>query len=236
MLQGHTQVTRRISDSLSSFSRSYSLFRIPLKSLPFLQHRPSFSRTRFRTVLNQRKPFYSQSNVQKPQREAENEEAPKPQKRKNQRSPAGKNSLRRVAVEAQRSRDGKEARRSSGGEPPASTKTVTAYCAAEQYDVSHVASILRDAGYNLDPYETSLYPQVIHIEVLNNSPSHRAGSPTPSTGDVFIFPSGTVVAWDVPESTSNFLVTRTLLPAAQQPHLSQLESEDLEYTEDATRE
>lgn len=113
---------------------------------------------------------------------------------------------------------------------------VTAYCAAEQYDISHVAKILKNAGYQLDPYETGLYPQVVHIEVLNNSPSRRAEGVSPSTGDVFIFPSGTVVAWDVPESTMSFLVARTLSPAAVHPHPNQIEEEDLEYTEDPTRE
>ncbi|KAL8762022.1 MAG: hypothetical protein Q9184_001914 [Pyrenodesmia sp. 2 TL-2023] len=116
------------------------------------------------------------------------------------------------------------------------TQTVTAYCAAEQYDISHVAKILKNAGYHLDPYETGLYPQVVHIEVLNNTPSRRAEGASPSTGDVFIFPSGALVAWDVSESTMSFLVGRTLYPAAQHPHPDQLEEEDLEYTEDPTRD
>ncbi|KAL9596188.1 MAG: hypothetical protein Q9219_005974 [cf. Caloplaca sp. 3 TL-2023] len=99
-----------------------------------------------------------------------------------------------------------------------------------------VKIILKDAGYHLDPYETGLYPQVIHIEVLNNSLSRHSERSSPSTGDVFIFPSGTVVAWNVAESTASLLVSRTLLPPAQNPHLDQLEEEDLEYTEDASRD
>ncbi|KAL8735235.1 MAG: hypothetical protein Q9181_002911 [Wetmoreana brouardii] len=176
------------------------------------------------------------SRLQKPTPEAESNEASKPQKRKNQRSPAAKNSLRRVAVEAQRSRNEKEIRKTTSKESQPISKTVTAYCAAEQYDISRVANILKDAAYQLDPYDTGLYPQVVHIELPNHTPSRRPEGSGPSTGDVFIFPSGTVVAWDVPESTMSFLVNRTLLPAAQEPHPDQLEEEDLEYTEDPTRD
>ncbi|KAL9025790.1 MAG: hypothetical protein Q9196_005452, partial [Gyalolechia fulgens] len=231
MLQGLTYVTRRIPQYLPPFLRPYSSVKPPLEpsSPPFYHHQ--FLNPIDTHRLPERRNFYpSTSHLQKPQREIESEELPKPQKRKKQRSPAGKNSLRRVAVEAQRSRDGKDTKRSPSEEPQSSTKTVTAYCAAEQYDIHHVARILsKDANYKLDPYQTGLYPQVVHIEVLNNSPSR-------STGDVFIFPSGTAVAWDVPESTMSFLVCRTLLPAAQNPHPDQLEEEDLEYTEDPTRD
>ncbi|MCJ1304048.1 Required for meiotic nuclear division protein 1 [Hypocenomyce scalaris] len=55
------------------------------------------------------------------------------------------------------------------------------------------------------------------------------------TGDVFIFPSGTLVAWAVPEADVSFLALRTLLPAAENPHLDQLETENLEYLEDPTK-
>ncbi|KAI4204301.1 MAG: hypothetical protein LQ350_001281 [Teloschistes chrysophthalmus] len=149
-------------------------------------------------------------------------------------SPAAKNSLRRVAVEAQRSKDGKDVKKTDSKDSQPTTKTVTAYCAAEQYDIAQVAEIVKGGGYHLDPYETGLYPQVVHIEVPNQSPSRRLEGLGPSTGDVFIFPSGTVVAWDVPDSTMSYFVNRTLLPAAQQSHLDQLEEEDLEYMEDPT--
>ncbi|KAL8771687.1 MAG: hypothetical protein Q9209_002878 [Squamulea sp. 1 TL-2023] len=114
--------------------------------------------------------------------------------------------------------------------------TVTAYCAAEQYDIAAVANILKNAAYQIDPYETGLYPQVVHIEVPNQTPSRRVEGGGITTGDVFIFPSGTVVSWDVPDSTMSFLVSRTLVPAAVHPHPDQLEEEDLEYLEDPTRE
>jgi uncharacterized Rmd1/YagE family protein len=140
------------------------------------------------------------------------------------RKAARASSLRRVAVEAERSRDA-----SKGGiattrpsEHETETRLVTAYCAAEQYDIAKVAKILDGVGYNLDPYKTGLYPQVVHFQ-------HKPGA-----GDILVFPSGTVVAWDVAEETVMALVTKGLLSAAVNPHLSVLETEDLEYTEDPT--
>ncbi|KAL8999646.1 MAG: hypothetical protein Q9169_001606 [Polycauliona sp. 2 TL-2023] len=183
-----------------------------------------------------RKFFSSNPQLQKSQTESEFEESPKSPKRKTQRSPSSKNSLRRVAVEAQRSRNVKEVRKGEIHESQPSTKTVTAYCAAEQYDISAVANILRHAAHYLDPYGTGLYPQVVHVEVPNQTPSLRTERGGIATGDVFIFPSGTVVAWDVPESTMSFLVSRTLAPAAVPPHSDHLEEEDLDYLEDPTRE
>lgn len=95
---------------------------------------------------------------------------------------------------------------------------------------------MKDAAYHLDPYETGLYPQVVHIEVPSQTPSRRLEGGGITTGDVFVFPSGTVVAWDVPESTMSFLVSRTLARAAVHPHPEVFEEEDLEYLEDPTRE
>jgi len=118
-------------------------------------------------------------------------------------------------------------------------KTVTAYCVAEQYDLTHVAQILRSQGYKLDPYGTKLFPQVVHIEVpITATKSLPPNSDTTKSppGDVFIFPSGALVAWDVPEEPMTALASKTLLPAAVNPHLDRLETEDLEYLEDATRE
>ena len=56
-----------------------------------------------------------------------------------------------------------------------------------------------------------------------------------STGDLFVFPSGTVVAWDIPDDTISTLVSKALRPAAQLP-LRKLEEEDLEYIEDPKKE
>ena len=120
-------------------------------------------------------------------------------------------------------------------------KTVTAYCIAEQFDLPHVVRILRAKGYKLDPYGTGLYPQVVHIQIPVASKGAWVG-PTEENqtreevGDVFIFPSGTLVAWALPEGTVSFLASRTLLPAAENAHLDQLETEHLEYLEDPNRE
>ncbi|KAL8674309.1 MAG: hypothetical protein Q9168_001302 [Polycauliona sp. 1 TL-2023] len=236
MLKSFTTRPRSISPTPLFIFRPYSSFQRPPAS-SLLQHRKRlFHLTGSQAFPKRRKFFSSNPHLQKSQPEAETEETPKSQKRKSQRSPASKNSLRRVAVEAQRSRNVKEVRKEEVYESQPSTKTVTAYCAAEQYDISAVANILRDAAHHLDPYGTGLYPQVVHVEVPNQMPSRRTEGGGITTGDVFIFPSGTIVAWDVPESTMSFLVSRTLAPAAVHPHPDQLEEEDLEYLEDPSRE
>lgn len=60
--------------------------------------------------------------------------------------------------------------------------------------------------------------------------------PSDEVGDLFVFPSGTVVAWSLPEGFTSFLATRTLLPAAEGAHVDELETEDLEFVEDPKRE
>ncbi|KAE8445515.1 hypothetical protein EG329_013278 [Mollisiaceae sp. DMI_Dod_QoI] len=145
------------------------------------------------------------------------------QKRKPVRSPAGKTSLRRVAVEAQRSRESLQRRKDviSGGE---GSNRVTAISVADQFDMDVVARILRTHGFSIDPDETGFESdQVIHTRGVNN-------------GDIFVFPSGSVVAWSLPEDVVSDLATKTLLPAAINPHMDQIEIENLEYTEDVKRE
>jgi required for meiotic nuclear division protein 1 len=116
-------------------------------------------------------------------------------------------------------------------------QTVTAYAVAEQFNVEKVVDILQGKGYELDPFHTGLYPQVVHIEVPLGS-LRRTRNPNATdrssneTGDIFIFPSGTVVAWSLPESFTSYLTTRTLLPAAEGAHLDYFETEDLDFIED----
>ncbi|KAF2096398.1 hypothetical protein NA57DRAFT_42028 [Rhizodiscina lignyota] len=144
-----------------------------------------------------------------------------------------KSSLRQVAVEAERSRAGVVM--GSGKrrfiDPEVGTKIITAFCAAEQYSISTVARILEAEGYKLDPYETHLFPQVVHVQTplfpedtAPTSPDRFEGH-----GDIFVFPSGTLVAWNVPERLSLRLVEKVLKPAASNPH--EVETEDLEYIE-----
>ena len=114
---------------------------------------------------------------------------------------------------------------------------MTAYCIAERFDISKVVKILRAESYDVDPLKTGLYPQVVHIQVpFTPRIEYGKQDAHPEVGDMFIFPSGTVVAWAIPDSVSSYMVTAMLLPAAENPHLSQMETEDLDYIEDPKRE
>jgi uncharacterized Rmd1/YagE family protein len=129
-----------------------------------------------------------------------------------------------VAVEAQRSREDNQRRQDREIEGIDSGNLVTAICVAEEFDMSAVVRILRSRGFPIDPDGTSfLDEQVVHTRV--------------NEGDVFVFPSGTVVAWSLPEDVAVTLATQTLKPAALNPYVENLvEVEDLEYREDPTRE
>lgn len=158
-------------------------------------------------------------------------------KRKNTRSKAASTSLRRVAVEAQQSRDGMVIGkgRKRHVDPIAETKEVTAYCAAETYQISVAQRLLLQEGFRTDPLKTDLYPQVLHVQTPNFVSQTETGEKREQgIGDVFVFPSGSVVTWNVPEHIGNNIVTRIILPAAENPH--QVEVEDFEYLEDTTRD
>ncbi|XPS68329.1 hypothetical protein M3J07_000613 [Ascochyta lentis] len=142
-------------------------------------------------------------------------------------------SLRSVAVEAQRSRTFVKSRgRTRFIDPDAETKTVTAYCAAETYDIASAARLVKAQGYELDPFQTGLYPQVVHVQT-SDRPSEVKDF---QQGDIFIFPSGTVVTWNFREREALKLVQQILPAAAGGSHLELLETEDLEYLEDGSRE
>ncbi|RMX87035.1 hypothetical protein D0869_02662 [Hortaea werneckii] len=165
-------------------------------------------------------------------------------KRKAARSQASSNSLpslvRRVAVEAQRSRKViKGSGRRAHVDPEIQTRDVTAYCAAETYNLHVAKHVLQQEGYEPDPFRTELFPQVLHVQTPNFVVrDEMTGEDTPQgAGDVFIFPSGSVVTWNVTEKLAHHLVERTLAPkAAEEGHLDRLEVEDLAYVEDPTRE
>jgi uncharacterized Rmd1/YagE family protein len=121
-------------------------------------------------------------------------------------------SLRSVAVEAQRSRAFVKSRgRTRFIDPDAETKTVTAYCAAETYDISTAARLVKAQGYELDPFQTGLYPQVIHVQT-SDRPSEVKDF---QQGDIFIFPSGTLVTWNVREREALKLIQVVLPPCAE---------------------
>lgn len=161
-----------------------------------------------------------------------------PNKRKAARNQSA-TSLRRVAAEAQISRN--DFVRGSGRrrfiDPDATTKDVTASCAAEQYNLHVAKSLLKQEGYELDPLKTGLYPQMIHIQTaIYPTRDHSTGEEENiGPGDVFIFPSGCVVSWNVPDKVQTQLVHRVLLPAAVNPHMGNVELEDMEYVEDSSR-
>jgi required for meiotic nuclear division protein 1 len=146
-----------------------------------------------------------------------------------------------VAVEAQRSKDNSLSKIQSAGEGAQTTKAVTAYAVAEQFNLAKADEILRAQGYEPDPFNTGLYPQVIHIQIPLAS-IHRTAKtsakelPPTEVGDVFIFPSGTLVSWSLPEAFTSYFATRTLLPAAEGLHVNKVEFEDLDYIEDPSRE
>lgn len=160
------------------------------------------------------------------------DETQKQERNRSRKSATKTSSLRRVAVEAQRSRGyvkGKGNKRFV--DPDVSTKTVTAYCAAETYSIADAARLVKAQGYELDPYNTGLYPQVIHVQTTER-PSEVKDF---QVGDIFVFPSGTVVTWNVREREALHLVNRVLPAAAEGSHLDLLETEDMDYLEDPTR-
>jgi uncharacterized Rmd1/YagE family protein len=231
-----------------------------------LHNSPALLQPRKREFFSSSSPLHGQKtqDTEPPIDDASTTAQPDTPKRKTARSPAAKTSLRRVAVEAQRSKDGGLlAKSNTAGDQAPAPRLVTAYAVAEQFDLAKVVEILRSRGYEPDPLGTGLYPQVVHIQVPVSS-IHRSiyqsphqVTPVPSreeyehvpasesgdarqavvdVGDIFIFPSGTLVTWALPESFTSFFATRTLLPAAEQPHVNSLEMEDLDYIEDPSRE
>ncbi|KAJ5293912.1 Protein of unknown function DUF155 [Penicillium antarcticum] len=185
-----------------------------------------------------RKEFFSSNAHLKQEPNNTTEPDPKKQRRRNNRLPAAPTSLRRVAVEAQRSKDGFLSK-AFLKEQGLNQKTVTAYAVAEQFNIRKVRDILQEKGYEPDPLETGLFPQVVHVQIPIDSIRRVANPsstdlPSDEVGDVFVFPSGTVVAWSLPEGFTSFLATRTLLPAAEGAH--DVETEDLDFVEDPNRE
>ncbi|CAG5147932.1 uncharacterized protein ALTATR162_LOCUS2119 [Alternaria atra] len=208
--------------------------RLPLNTLPTLPLLRTPANRLFSTTSRYAKKI---DLTQKQEELVSNEEPVKETQqhanRKGTRKSAGKTSLRSIAVEAQRSRAFVKSRgRTRFIDPDAETKTVTAYCAAETYDIAVAARLVKAQGYDLDPFQTGLYPQVIHVQT-SDRPSEVKDF---QQGDIFIFPSGTVVTWNVREREALKLVNQVLPAAAEGSHLDLLETEDLDYLEDSSRE
>ncbi|KAF5979794.1 RMD1-like protein [Fusarium bulbicola] len=139
-------------------------------------------------------------------------------KRKPTRSNTAKNSLRRVAIIAQQPKRGATAPGSPSGEP---SNVVSATCVAESFKMPIVLEILSSHGFDIDPDGTGFDAnEVVHARGVNG-------------GDIFVFPSGTIVTWSLPPD----VVTRQIMRAAEEAHtIESREFEDLEFTTDTNRE
>ncbi|KAK5625231.1 hypothetical protein RRF57_000947 [Xylaria bambusicola] len=105
-----------------------------------------------------------------------------------------------------------------------SSRTIRAICVAQSFDMIQVQEILSFHGFELDPDGTEFDTQaVVHARGVNN-------------GDIFVFPSGTVVTWSMPEDILIKLASKHLIRAASFPHLDRAELEMLEFTADDTRD
>ncbi|KAK5070568.1 hypothetical protein LTS08_004434 [Lithohypha guttulata] len=204
---------------------------------------PIFQRPRRRDFFSSNATLASHRDEKPAIRADETADALQSRKRKLGGAAAAKTSLRRVAVEAQRSKDANLglARSHRTSDAQTSPRLVTAYAVAERFDLAKVVDILRSKGYEPDPLSTGLYPQVVHVQIPISS-IYRSTNPSAQdlsaseVGDVFVFPSGTIVTWALPEGFTSYFATRTLLPATDQPHKEPIETEDLDYLEDASRE
>ncbi|EQL28904.1 hypothetical protein BDFG_08398 [Blastomyces dermatitidis ATCC 26199] len=238
----------RYTIPIAMFARCFlsSVYRTPRITPVFSRFEPTFHSCPTRSTQWRKEFFSSKIDLQ----HAKSETPPEPEpaanvtrkaKRKPSRSPGAKISLRRVAVEAQRSKDGMRQKTQTADEDLAKSKTVTAYAVAETFNLAKVVQILLAKGYEPDPFKTDLYPHVVHVQVPLDS-LRRTSSPSASNlppdeaGDIFIFPSGTVVAWALPDSFTSYLATSVLLSAAENPHVNSMETEDLDYIEDPNRE
>lgn len=147
------------------------------------------------------------------------------QKRKPSRAATAKNSLRRVAIIAQQPKrapaDGRSATVDLSHPDADPASLVSATCVAEAFRMATVAEILASHGFTLDPDGTGFdAAEMVHARGVNG-------------GDIFVFPSGTIVTWSLPPD----IVTKQILRAAEAPHPpSQREIEDLEFRTDTGRD
>ncbi|KAI0202832.1 hypothetical protein F4808DRAFT_420013 [Astrocystis sublimbata] len=105
-----------------------------------------------------------------------------------------------------------------------SSRSIRALCVAQSFDMAKVQEILLFHGFELDPDGTDFDTQaVVHARGVNN-------------GDIFIFPSGTVVTWSMPEDVLVKLAEKHLIRAARFPHLKHSELEMLAFAPDESRD
>ncbi|KAL7951477.1 hypothetical protein V8C42DRAFT_304200 [Trichoderma barbatum] len=142
-------------------------------------------------------------------------------KRKPTRATPTKNSLRRVAIIAQQPKRGSQGSPGIDAAEADPSNMVSATCIAEAFNMPMVLEILSSHGFAIDPDGTRFdAAEVVHARGVNG-------------GDIFVFPSGTIVTWSLPPD----VVTKQILRAADEPHAEALrEVEDLEFTTDNGRE
>ncbi|KAG9499043.1 hypothetical protein J7337_009854 [Fusarium musae] len=147
------------------------------------------------------------------------EKGPASSKRKPTRSNTAKNSLRRVAIIAQQPKRGGATAPGNPSDEP--SNVVSATCVAESFKMPVVLEILSSHGFDIDPDGTGFDAnEVVHARGVNG-------------GDIFVFPSGTIVTWSLPPD----VVTRQIMRAAEEAHsIESREFEDLEFTTDTNRE
>lgn len=161
------------------------------------------------------------SSTETPSRVDNNGSQASQQKRKTTRATTAKGSLRRVAIIAQQPKRGSDTKNGHFSDDGDSTNLISAVCIAEGIRMPKALDILTSHGFTINPDGTDFDAgEVVHARGVNG-------------GDIFVFPSGTVVTWSLPPD----VVTRQLLSAADDPHPVELrEVEDLEFTTDNGRE
>ncbi|KAF3932887.1 hypothetical protein ABW19_dt0205078 [Dactylella cylindrospora] len=152
------------------------------------------------------------------------------EKKATTRSTASKSNLRRVAA-----KERKNAPSTGNDESKPPTQICTAYCTAEKYNLRLSNSLLKAGGYVPDPLSTGLGDEVIHLRLLlpPQARRHFPNSSADTYGDIFIFPSGNIVSWGLPEAIITS-VAALIRPAAESSH-STTETETLEFVEDPNR-
>lgn len=161
------------------------------------------------------------SSSSSPPKNAPDSLHPSQTKRKTTRATTTKGSLRRVAIIAQQPSRGSDAKTGKAGDEGDATNLISAVCIAEAIKMPAALEILTSHGFTINPDGTDFDAgEVVHARGVNG-------------GDIFVFPSGTVVTWSLPPD----VVTKQLLGAAEDPHPVALrEVEDLEFTTDTSRE
>jgi required for meiotic nuclear division protein 1 len=139
------------------------------------------------------------------------------------------NPLRRVVSIAQRpgrkqTRPGVDGAGAEADHPEEDPSTkIRAICVAESFDMDLVVRILTEHCYQLDPDELGFdTADVVHARTLG----------TGGHGDVFVFPSGTVVTWGLPAEVGINMAQGTLLRAAHNYDLESAERESLDFEAD----